>query len=349
MDQYLTFLGSSALSEFRRKSLASKLGVRDVRARYIHYVALKGSPGGKEGDYDTSILQELLNYGDDGLEEDSHKDGTGLDTIFVYPRTGTISPWSSKGTSIAQVCGLGNEVKRIERGTVFTILPKGDGYDTGLASRLLHDRMTQAASLTAPDLEVMFAQSSPAPLQHIRIHTEGTDPRDVLRQASKTLGLALDESDVDYLVKAYAMDGPIARDPTDAELFMYAQVNSEHCRHKQFNASWTIDGVQKPYTLFDMIRNTHRKNPSYTISAYSDNAAVFEGQKGGFLAPDRHTGEWKQAIELVPYLGKVGRSPDNVSSSDFKARRRDLRRNVYLLCFVLIFEPMLSQYSIRNT
>ena len=313
MDQYLTCLGSGALSDFRRKALANKLGVSEVRARYIHYVALKGSRGlEKQANYDENALEELLTYGDDTLEDELAEDGT--DTFFVYPRSGTISPWSSKATSIAQVCGLGNVVRRIERGTIIKIVSKDTEYDKILAGSLLHDRMTQTLSVTAPNLELMFAQNAPAPPQLIPMHAEGSDPRDALRQANKNLGLALDATEIDYLVEAYAMSGPIARDPTDAELFMFAQVNSEHCRHKQFNASWTIDGVQKPYSLFDMIRNTHQKNPEHTISAYSDNAAVIEGQLGSFLAPDRYTGEWKQTVESVPYLGKVGRSSSQSSS-----------------------------------
>lgn len=156
-------------------------------------------------------------------------------------------------------------IRRIERGIVFKLLFKTT-YDKNLAAGLLHDRMTQILSQEAPDLELMFAQNVPAPPQLIPMHAEGSDPRDVLRQANKSLGLALDSSEIDYLVEAYSMDGQIARDPTDAELFMFAQINSEHCRHKQFNAAWTIDGVQKPYSLFDMIRNTHRRNPEYVLS-----------------------------------------------------------------------------------
>ena len=158
-------------------------------------------------------------------------------------------------------------VRRIERGIVLKLVFK-DSYNKDLAASLLHDRMTQTLSHKAPDLELMFAQNAPTPPQLIPMHAAGSDPRDVLRHANKTLGLALDSSEIDYLVEAYSMDGPIARNPTDAELFMFAQVNSEHCRHKQFNASWTIDGTQKPYSLFDMIRNTHRKNPEYVFSEW---------------------------------------------------------------------------------
>lgn len=234
MDQYLTFLGSSALSDFRRRGLARKVGVEDIRARYIHYVSLKGTSAEEQPiDFDIAELQELLTYGDDdGPPETSSTGDEGVDTLFVQPRPGTISPWSSKATSIAQVCGLGHAVKRIERGTVIDIISNGNPYDKNLAASLLHDRMTQTLSTKAPDLELMFAQHEPAPLQHIPMHAEGKDPRDALRDANRTLGLALDESEIEYLVEAYALDGPVGRDPTDAEVFMFAQVNSEHCRHK---------------------------------------------------------------------------------------------------------------------
>lgn len=234
MDQYLTFLGSSALSDFRRRGLARKVGVEDIRARYIHYVSLKGTSAGEQPiDFDVAELQELLTYGDDdGPAETSSTGDEGVDTIFVQPRPGTISPWSSKATSIAQVCGLGHAVKRIERGTVIDIISNGKPYDKNLAASLLHDRMTQTLTSTTPNLELMFAQHEPAPLQHIPMHAEGKDPRDALRDANRTLGLALDESEIEYLVEAYALDGPVGRDPTDAEVFMFAQVNSEHCRHK---------------------------------------------------------------------------------------------------------------------
>lgn len=137
---------------------------------------------------------------------------------------------SSKATSIAQVCGLGNAVRRIERGSVIKIISNDkmkEEYDRKFAASLLHDRMTEAISATVPDLDLMFAQHVPAPLQYIHIHAGGSDPRDALREANKSLGLALGEEEIEYLVEAYKIGGPISRDPTDAELFMFAQVNSE--------------------------------------------------------------------------------------------------------------------------
>ena len=169
---------------------------------------------------------------------------------------------------------------------------------------LLHDRMTETISASIADLEAMFAESAPAPARTVSM-LDAVEPRQALQDANKALGLALDTSEIDYLLRAFAKDGLVSRDPLDVELFMFAQVNSEHCRHKQFNASWVIDGEKKAYSLFDMIRNTYKKNPKHVISAYSDNAAVLEGGNGSFLAPTHSTGEWTQIMERVHYLAKV--------------------------------------------
>ena len=234
MDQYLTFLGSSALSEFRGQGLARKLGVDRVQGRYIHYVALNGDQSSEGAvDYDRAGLEGLLTDNDEEFLEDS-RDEVDIDDLFVYPRMGTISPWSSKATSIAQVCGF--RLKRVERGIIYTIASQEE-YNKDLAATLLHDRMTQTLSTTAPDVELMFKEHVPSQLQIIDIHAEGSDPRQVLQQANKDLGLALSDSEIRYLIEAYALDGPIARSPTDVELFMFAQINSEHCRVR-YNSSF---------------------------------------------------------------------------------------------------------------
>ena len=304
MDQYLTFPGPKVLSDFRRQAIANKIGAEDVSARFFHYVAIKNT--GKQIDLLSlrSPLTQLLAYGEDNADETTRESSDGLDTFYVYPRYGTISPWSSKATSIAYVCSH-EEVLRIERGFQVEIKANAGIYDKVLAARLLHDRMTQIWSETEPNLHLMFEQHKPMPLQCIPLHQDVKTPADVLREANKEMGLALDDAEIDYLIEAYAEGGPISRDPTDVELFMFSQINSEHCRHKQFNALWTIDGVQKPDSLFSMIRNTHKQSPNFTVSAYSDNAAVFEGPLGTFFAPDRLTGQWKQTPEPVPFLGKV--------------------------------------------
>ena len=324
MAQFRAIHGSSALSNFRRSNIARQLSVEEVQVQYVHYVALDDADlQDKEKQTVFSILQELLTYGDDLIDEDlSHSGDKSDDTFFVYPRHGTISTWSSKATSIAHVCGLRNfgNVQRVERGTVIRISHRGRHYDEKLAQELLHDRMTQCLSRDRPGLELMFAQHAPAPLQYINLNADHSQPKQVLREANKAFGLALDEPEIDYLASIYGPDGTIGRDPTDAELFMFSQINSEHCRHKQFNASWTVDGIEKPNTLFGMIRHTHECSPAHTISAYSDNAAVFEGHRGTFFAPDRTTGEWTQITEAVPFLGKVETHNHPTSVLPFEVR-----------------------------
>ncbi|MCJ1310466.1 hypothetical protein MMC25_004130 [Agyrium rufum] len=301
-----TFGGSSALSDFRRQLLANKIGAVNVQASYQHYVALFHSNAEIEKD-----LEQLLDYGeaeDTLLPEQKPLDTSSKKTLtyYVYPRTGTISPWSSKATSIALVCGLKNVVKRVERGTKFSLIFAEDKeVDVQSFADLIHDRMTQEYSTSPPDLGKMFGDHDRAPAKVIDIYSKGVDPRAALDEANKSLGLAFDPSEIDYLLHAYGPDGPLKRSPYDVELFMFAQVNSEHCRHKQFNASFTIDGVNQRLSLFDMIRNTHRRSPKFTVSAYSDNAAVFEGNKGTFFAPSRSTGEWMHTPEQVQYLAKV--------------------------------------------
>ena len=310
---YKTFPGSAAFSDFRLKRLAKAIGAVDVQAIWVHYVASYQPLLAEQ----ISVLDQLLEYG-------SYPDSTNAlygillraminrtkpsdentRIFYVSPRQGTISPWSSKATSIAQVCRLEKVVKRIERGIIFAATfdkaPQRDDVPKGHA---LHDRMTEWIGIEAPDLESMFSQQPPAPMKTIPLLQGKVEPKAALQDANRKLGLALDDSEIDYLIDAYV--NQLKRDPTDVELFMFAQVNSEHCRHKQFNADWTIDGVQKPRSLFSMIRNTHTTNPKHVISAYSDNAAVMQGYDGSSWAPDSATGEWKQTKEVVHYLAKV--------------------------------------------
>jgi phosphoribosylformylglycinamidine synthase len=219
---------------------------------------------------------------------------------FVTPRN--ISPWSSKATSIASVCGL-KDLRRIERGRAILLKfsEPFDGSDTAFKD-VLYDRMTENISTTEPDIKSMFAEGQQVPLEVINIFAEGTEPIEVLKDYNKAKGLALDLPEMEYLIQAYTQLG---RPPYDVELFMFAQVNSEHCRHKQFNANWTIDGVAMGRTLFEMIKNTHTLNKQWTVSAYSDNAAVLEGNPVAFWAPDYNTGSWKATKEMVHYLIKV--------------------------------------------
>jgi len=303
MDEYLTCLGPSAISDFRRPDLARKVGANDVQAQYVHYVALTGSDRERLDDGERGVLNKLLAYGEvpNDVQAGDEEENT---TFFVSPRIGTISPWSSKATSIAWVCGFRKVIRRIERGTIITVTGLKHAAAETIA-HLLHDPMTEIISTHIPDLTAMFDQRPPAPLEIIKFGADQDDSRKALESANKSLGLALDASEIAYILNAYVPNGPMTRSLTDVELFMFAQVNSEHCRHKQFNAAWTIDGEKKPRSLFDMIRNTHERNPQHVISAYSDNAAVLEGQNGSFLAPSMSTGEWSHVKENVHCLAKV--------------------------------------------
>lgn len=312
-EPYLVLPGSNVLSDFRLVRLAKELGATEVRSVWVHYV----NPFKELDEHEINVLQQLLSYGEDpntndrltlslldALNQNSDPRDPNVALFHVFPRPGTISPWSSQATSIAHVCTLDGAVKRIERGMVIAarfqepieaeIIPKPD---------ILYDRMTQNISRNHPNLNDLFAEHEPAPAATIPIFEPGSNPRAAIEHANRTLGLALDASEIEYLVNAYTEH--INREPINIELFMFAQVNSEHCRHKQFNADWTIDGMRKPMSLFQMIRNTHQKHPDHVVGAYRDNAAVMQGEKASFWAPNASTGEWTQTKEVVHYLAKV--------------------------------------------
>lgn len=310
---YLALPGSTAYPEFRLARIANAIGATEVRALWVHYV----SPVKEITEREQQILDQLLKYGDApshddrlaqtllaALREPSRTEDARTAIFYVCPRAGTISPWSSKATSIAHVCGLNSHVKRVERGMVIAATFAAD-FDISRLSNpdALHDRMTQTLSTSPPDLAAMFAENDPAEAEQVVLTGQDKTPKEVLQAANRRLGLALDDSEIDYLVDAYT--NQLKRAPMDVELFMFAQVNSEHCRHKQFNAEWTIDGMRKPHSLFGMIRNTHKKHSQKVVSAYSDNAAVMEGFNASHWAPDNSTGEWKNTKEMVHYLAKV--------------------------------------------
>ena len=307
MEEYITVLGSPALSGFRRKSLARKLGINAVYARYIHFVAFKDASEDRGGipDQLQAILRELLKYGEEN-EYSEPQLGEDCSRIFVYPRMGTISPWSSKATNIAKICGLA-AVKRIERGVVFDCVGLGK-VDPIRAADAFHDRMTEMVAQEVPNMEQMFADGTPMPLKHLDVGA-GYSPeeaRSALRQLNKDMSLSLDETEIEWLSMAYGENVTKSRKMTDVELLTFASYNSDHCRHKVFNTAFTVDGQLKSQSLFDMIRNTYRENPRYIRSAYSDNAAVMEApeESGSFLAP-RPTGVWTDKKEKVHYLAKV--------------------------------------------
>ncbi|PQE28081.1 phosphoribosylformylglycinamidine synthase protein [Rutstroemia sp. NJR-2017a WRK4] len=301
---YLKLPGGSCFTAAESSKLSARINelgsvkVNRITGIWIHYAHLVQS------DYETEnkIKQLLPEVSDDDSEAIlAGKPGSFSRIYYVTPRN--LSPWSSKATSIAHVCGLQSQVHRIERGRAILVnfVEPFDGEDLPFKD-ILHDRMTEHFRVEEPDITAMFAEGEPLPLEIIELWTEGMTPMEVLKAYNKKRGLALDVPEMEYLVQAYTQLG---RSPTDVELFMFAQVNSEHCRHKQFNANWTIDGMGMDRSLFEMIRNTHNRNPGYTVSAYSDNAAVLQGEMASFWAPEYSTGSWKQTPEIVHFLAKV--------------------------------------------
>ena len=267
--------GSPALSAFRINKLLTRfqdahLPVSDIYAEYVHFADVS-APLSED---DKSRLQRLLKYGPSLAE---HTPEGRL--LLVTPRPGTISPWSSKATDIAHNCDL-PQVLRLERGMAFYVqAPQLSEAQWGELAALLHDRMMETVFADLSQADALFAHHQPAPLQSVDLLGEG---RNALVQANIKLGLALADDEIDYLQAAFEKLG---RNPNDIELYMFAQANSEHCRHKIFNADWVIDGKTQPKSLFKMIKNTFEKTPDHVLSAYKDNAAVMEGsQVGRFYA-----------------------------------------------------------------
>jgi phosphoribosylformylglycinamidine synthase len=254
----LQLRGPRALSESRLAKLAAQLQSRSLSAEYRYFVEAAGDLSAEE----RRVLDRLL---DDGSPRPPSPSGS---LYLVVPRLGTISPWSSKASDIAHNCGLAR-VKRIERGTAFHI--EGAKADP---APLLHDRMTQTVLRSFDEAARLFEHIPPRELQFIKISQ--------LRQANVQLGLALSDDEIEYLERGYRSLG---RDPTDAELTMFAQANSEHCRHKIFNADWIIDGKRQAQSLFAMIRHTHAAHPQGTVVAYADNAAILEGRRARRFFP----------------------------------------------------------------
>ncbi len=266
--------GSNALSLFRSQRLLSQLQALDsamvgVTGQFLHFIDSSDVVTNTE----SQRLAALLNYGDPFL---SSREG---DQFVVIPRFGTISPWASKATDIAHNCGMGH-IKRIERGIVYRIqmragllggVKKISAEMTGAVAALLHDRMTEMVLRNESEAQGLFRELDAKPLAFIDISAGG---KGALQHANTDLGLALSEDEIDYLVTAFTR---ARRNPTDVELMMFAQANSEHCRHKIFNADWTIDGEQQEKSLFAMIKNTHQLQPKGTIVAYSDNSSIMQG------------------------------------------------------------------------
>ncbi len=267
--------GISALSDFRVQQLLPRLQaiappVNGLSARFVHLVATEAPPD----DQLRSCLAALLSYGEPAADVADGSDGL---VVIVSPRFGTVSPWASKATDIAHNCGLA--VKRIERITEYRLNLKSGFFSKGALSdtqhaevaALLHDRMTESVMADRAQAAGLFTELQGAALQTIDVLTGG---KAALETANSEFGLALAADEIDYLVNAFTQ---LQRNPTDVELMMFAQANSEHCRHKIFNADFTIDGVAQDKSLFAMIRNTEKLNPQHTVVAYSDNASVMEG------------------------------------------------------------------------
>ena len=314
MAHFSCFPGASALSDFRQTRLLETLtridpNIVGVRGQYLHFVNAL-TPLAVE---DSARIEALMHYGAPFAAGDERG---ASETFLVVPRFGTVSPWASKATDIAHHCGL-THVRRIERGVEYTVTLKAGffGGKKGLAEEAraaiaaaLHDRMTESVARSRDEALHLFDELPAKPLSTVDVLAHG---RAALERANAQLGLALADDEIDYLVDAFTKLG---RNPTDVELMMFAQANSEHCRHKIFNAQWTIDGEAQDMSLFQMIKNTEKLNPQGTIVAYSDNSSIMVGgpaerwfprpaaEKGDASALDERYG---RHVELTHTLMKV--------------------------------------------
>ena len=297
MPEVLTLRGRNALSEFRLKKLSQALkrtapAVSAITAEYWHFVALKVPLQPPQ----RKVLERILAYGPAPAEVSE----TGR-LFLVVPRLGTISPWASKATDIAHSCGL-ESVERIERGVAYYISTRKGGplYPAQQAALLplIHDRMTETVLESFEAAAQLFRHFAPQPLTTIDLLSGG---HEALERANREMGLALSDDEIDYLLENFRR---MARNPTDVELMMFAQANSEHCRHKIFNADWIVDGKKKTKSLFGMIRHTHAMHPGGTVVAYADNASIIEGAEIDRFYPDE-SGTYRYSTEQTHTLMKV--------------------------------------------
>ena len=290
------FRGSPALSAFRIEKLLNRLNaslpqIKAVQSEYVHFADVAGELTAAQ----QQTLDKLLTYGP------AYQPETMAGSLFlVAPRAGTISPWSSKATDIAHNCGLKN-IARLERGVAYYVESTSalSAQHEAIIASQIHDRMTEMVLHEFSAAEKLFAHTAPAPGGHVDVLSGG---REALVKANRELGLALSEDEIDYLLKHFLS---IKRNPGDAELMMFAQANSEHCRHKIFNADWIIDGDKKDISLLGMIRNTFKHAPQNVLTAYSDNSSVIEGNRAGRFFPNVKTGEYGYTVEDMPILMKV--------------------------------------------
>jgi len=274
--------GAAALSPFRRERLESRLqsiaaDLRITGAWHVYFTQATDAAA-----VDQATLGRILQ-----AQPQPAGAAAGSLSRYVVPRLGTLSPWSSKATELVRGAGLA--IQRVERGTRIDLAgwPSDPALQAAVA-RLLHDPMTQSLLADIAQARALFDSPARKPLQRIALAD--------LEGANKRLGLALAEDEIEYLRQRY---GELGRDPSDVELMMFAQANSEHCRHKIFNASWTIDGQAQERSLFRMIKNTHQQTPQHTLSAYSDNAAVIEGEPAARYRPDPASGRYRSEA-VVP-------------------------------------------------
>lgn len=291
--------GARALSDFRAARVLAALqrvssNIEAVSGRFVHFVHASRELTKAEEER----LASLLTYGD--AAEDVRADLA----FMVVPRLGTISPWASKATDIVKNCGI-EGVLRVERGTVYSLALKAPltEEEAAQAAGVLHDRMTESVVARDFPAENLFVELEGRPMATVALVEEG---RPALERANVEVGLALSPDEIDYLTDAFTK---IGRNPTDVELMMFAQANSEHCRHKIFNARWTVDGEEREETLFGMIRRTHKMAPQGTITAYADNAAIFEGAEVTRLYPRPGSGN---------EFGRVFERKDEMTHTVFK-------------------------------
>lgn len=291
--------GARALSDFRAARVLAALqrvssNIEAVSGRFVHFVHASRELTKAEEER----LASLLTYGD--AAEDVRADLA----FMVVPRLGTISPWASKATDIVKNCGI-EGVLRVERGTVYSLALKAPltEEEAAQAAGVLHDRMTESVVARDFPAENLFVELEGRPMATVALVEEG---RPALERANVEMGLALSPDEIDYLTDAFTK---IGRNPTDVELMMFAQANSEHCRHKIFNARWTVDGEEREETLFGMIRRTHKMAPQGTITAYADNAAIFEGAEVTRLYPRPGSGN---------EFGRVFERKDEMTHTVFK-------------------------------
>ncbi|OIQ97405.1 phosphoribosylformylglycinamidine synthase [mine drainage metagenome] len=298
--QMICLRGSAALSQFRIEKIQKNLSgicpnIQHLYAEFWHFSWVNAELTAPQQD----TLQQILTYGPTMQVEEPQGE-----YFLVLPRIGTISPWASRATDIVQHCGI-PQVQRVERGIAYYVQTK-NGQALTEAERqqllpLIHDRMTEAVFGDLTDAEKLYHTDSPAPLSTVDILQGG---KAALVTANAEMGLALSPDEVDYLFDNFTK---IQRNPTDVELMMFAQANSEHCRHKIFNADWVIDGQVQDMSLFAMIRNTHKLNPGNTVVAYSDNSSIVAGQPG--IATKRFyptaDGAYGFVEEEMHYLMKV--------------------------------------------